>query len=232
MGYRIRQNHQSNVRYGDKTSEHGHYAPDPSQQYGGTNVDGSRWQSTYYKWVDTTPQAEQRAPQQNAAAEAEARARAAAEAKRKAEEEAKRKAEQKAKAQGVSSQYKDAKATEQAYKGYDASDDIYAKDTYINRNNDSSMKQFDFSKQDFANEANTQTNTNTDTPKPTQNNTKTFKPTDYKTTKPKTADDKTPESEQNAQSFLNAKKEKVKEKYGNDFHGIGDEFNSNDFTGV
>ena len=53
----------SNTRYGEKTSEHGFYSPDPNNAYGGTNRDGSKWSSTYYKWNESSaPQAAASAP--------------------------------------------------------------------------------------------------------------------------------------------------------------------------
>jgi hypothetical protein len=40
----------NSVKYGEKTSEHGHYAPKHS--YAGTNSDGSSWQSHQMEWVE------------------------------------------------------------------------------------------------------------------------------------------------------------------------------------
>jgi len=54
--------HQSSVKYGEKTSEHGFYSPDPNNRYGGTNRDGTRWTTTYYKWNEQAAPAAAPAP--------------------------------------------------------------------------------------------------------------------------------------------------------------------------
>lgn len=181
MGYVIRQKVQSNVRYGDKTSEHGHYAPDPSQQYGGTNVDGSKWQSTYYKWVDTTPQsAPAAAPPPQAAPTPQPKPTAPP------------------KPVEHSPEIKQAKEKVTTYENDvlsgKVSEDVYdaSKSSYIKSPANNIIQNFDFSKNTF---------------------------------------DSQSKSEKSAQSFLNSKKEKVKQKYG-DYQGIGHEFNYNDFTNV
>ena len=40
----------NSTKYGEKTSEHGHYAPKHS--YAGTNSDGSSWRSHEMEWVE------------------------------------------------------------------------------------------------------------------------------------------------------------------------------------
>ena len=151
---------------------------------------------------------------------------AAAKAQKEADESARARA-----ANRHNSELNKASRTEDAYKqdalGGDASENIYAKESYINRGNNSSMQQYDFSSKEFGNNTNSETDTETNNPETTQTpekETNTFKPTSYKTPT-------TPESEADAQAFLNDKKEKVKQKYG-DYQGIGHEFNYNDFTNV
>ena len=48
----------STVNYAPKTSEEGFYSPDENWQFGGTNRDGSEWNTTWMKWNKApTPQA-------------------------------------------------------------------------------------------------------------------------------------------------------------------------------
>ena len=48
----------STVNYAPQTSEKGFYSPDPDWRFGGTNRDGSEWNTTWMKWNKApTPQA-------------------------------------------------------------------------------------------------------------------------------------------------------------------------------
>ena len=48
----------STVSYAPQTSEEGFYSPDPDWRFGGTNRDGSEWNTTWMKWNKApTPQA-------------------------------------------------------------------------------------------------------------------------------------------------------------------------------